>query len=507
MTDRITPVVLSGGAGTRLWPVSRALLPKQLLPLVGERSLLAETLARVSPAQPFEPPIVVCNEEHRFLVAEELRRGARAQGRPEGGRPEVGRPEGGRPEGGRPEGGRIVLEPVGRNTAPAACVAALLASERDPAQLVLLLPSDHHIADAEAFMAATGRAARAAREGWLVTFGITPDRPERGFGYIRRAEPLTSREGAGLEGAYRVERFTEKPDRETAEAFLAAGDYSWNSGLYMFRADMLLAEIERLQPDILAACRGAIEGAQPDIDFLRLERGAFETAPSISIDYAVSEKTEKAAVVPVDMGWSDIGSWQGLWSILERDAAGNSRRGDIVALDTRNCCLRSDRGLLAVLGVEDMAVICTDDAVLVCPLDRAPDVGALVTELKRQERPETDLHSLVHRPWGSYRGVDLGEGFQVKRLFLKPGASISLQRHRHRSEHWVVVRGSAEVTRDDEVFRLEVNESSYIPVGAVHRLRNPGEADLEIIEVQTGSYLGEDDIERFEDIYGRTEKG
>ena len=475
MTDRITPVILSGGSGTRLWPVSRALLPKQLLPLVNAESLLAETLARVGPGELFEAPLVICNEAHRFLVAEELRRGDRADG-------------------------RIVLEPVGRNTAPAACIAALVAAETRPDAVVLLLPSDHHIAQPERFLAVAAQAAEAARAGWLVTFGIKPERPETGYGYLRQGAPLD-----GLEGSYKVSRFTEKPDRETAEAFIASGDYTWNSGLYMFRADMLLAEIERLQPEILTACRASLEAATPDIDFLRLGSTAFETAPNISLDYAVSEKTDKAAVVPVDMGWSDVGSWHGLWSILERDESGNARQGDVVALDSRNNYLRSEHGLMAVLGVEDMAVVATDDVVLVCPLDQAHAVGDLVKELKAAERPETELHSLVHRPWGSYRGVDLGESFQVKRLVLKPGASISLQRHQHRSEHWVVVRGTAEVTRDEEVFALQVNESTYIPVGAIHRLRNPGDEPLEIVEVQTGSYLGEDDIERFEDIYGRTE--
>ena len=475
MSDRrITPVILCGGAGTRLWPLSRQAFPKQLMALAGPNSLLQETAGRVSDAQAFGPPLILCNADHRFQIAEQIA------------------------QGGVPAR-RIVLEPAARNTAPAACIGALTLAEDDPEALLILLPSDHFIADREGFLKAVQRAAAAAAEGWLVTFGVKPQQPETGYGYIRRGDALS-----GLPDSNAVARFVEKPDLPTAEGYLASGDYLWNSGMFVFRADRFIEEMERFQPAILAACRGALEAAEEDQDFLRLDGAAFATSPSISIDYAVMEKTDRAAVVPVDIGWSDVGSWKSLWNIAERDADGNALRGDVIAVDSRNSYLRSEDRLIATVGVDDLIVIATTDAVLVCSRDRAEDIKSVVEALKAGERSEHVHHPRVYRPWGSYESIDTDDGFQAKRLIIKPGASISLQRHRHRSEHWVVVRGTAEVTRDDEIFTLGVNESTYIPVEAIHRLRNPGSEPLHIVEVQCGGYLGEDDIERFEDIYGRT---
>ncbi len=472
----IHPVILSGGAGTRLWPASRALYPKQLLPLVGEATMLQDTLARVADPARFAAPLVICNAEHRFLVAEQLR--------------EAGQ-----------EGAEILLEPEGRNTAPAACLAALHLAERDPEALLLLLPSDHVIADVAGFHAAVDRAAAAARAGWLVTFGMTPTAPETGYGYIQRGSALDD-----LPGCARVARFVEKPDRATAESYLAAGGYAWNSGMFLMPAGLLLAELERLQPAVVQACRAALAQARHDLDFLRVGQEAFAASPSISIDYAVMEHTGRAAVVPAELGWSDLGSWAALWDVLDKDADGNAVQGDVATQDAENCLLRSaDRGpMVAAVGVRDLVVAASDDVVLVCPRERAQDVGALVKRLKAEGRAEPEAHSQVFRPWGSYRGIDRGERFQVKRITVAPGAKLSLQRHRHRAEHWVVVDGEAEVTRDDEVFRLRPNESTYIPLGAIHRLANPGSQPLHVIEVQSGDYLGEDDIERFEDTYGRT---
>jgi mannose-1-phosphate guanylyltransferase/mannose-6-phosphate isomerase len=470
---KIHPVILSGGAGTRLWPLSRALYPKQLMALVGNTSLLQQTAARVADPARFAAPLVVCNDEHRFLVAEQLRAlGVAAD--------------------------EVLLEPVPRNTAPAACTAALRLAARDPEALMLLLPSDHYIADREGFLRAVDRAAAAAAEGWLVTFGVTPDRPETGYGYIRSAETL-----AGLAGCHRVARFVEKPDRETAEGYLAGGDYAWNSGMFLFSAKRLLEDMGRLEPAMVEACREALEAAAEDLDFLRLDAEAFARSPAISIDTAVMEKTDRAAVVPVDIGWTDVGSWDALWQVSETDGDGNALEGDVVAVDSRGNYLRSDDRLLAVLGVEGLVVTVTADAVLVCPRERAQEVGDLVKRLKAEGRNEHQAHARVYRPWGSYQGIDAGQRFQAKRLIVNPGASISLQRHRRRAEHWVVVQGVAEVTRDDEVFTLEANQSTYIPLGARHRLRNPGGEPLHIVEVQSGDYLGEDDIERFEDLYGR----
>ncbi|MDH3472511.1 MAG: mannose-1-phosphate guanylyltransferase/mannose-6-phosphate isomerase [Rhodospirillales bacterium] len=470
---KIHPVILSGGAGTRLWPLSRALYPKQFLGLAGEESPLEQTLARVADPARFAAPLVVCNEEHRFLVGDALRRrGAVAEA--------------------------ILVEPVARNTGPAACTAALKLAERDPQALVLLLPSDHRIAEQARFLAAIDQAAQAAAAGRLVTFGITPDRPETGFGYIHCAEPLE-----GLPGCHRVAGFVEKPDQATAEGYLASGGYAWNSGMFLFAANRLIEELERHAPDIVAASRAALAAAATDLDFLRLDEESFARAPSISIDYAVMEKTEHAAVVPAEMGWTDLGSWETLWQISDTDTAGNALIGDVVARDARDNYLRSDGRLLAVVGVSGLVVVALRDAVLVCAREQAQDIRQVVDALEAAGRQEHRLHPRVARPWGSYESIDADDGFQAKRLIIKPGASISLQRHRHRAEHWVVVRGQAEVTRDNEVFTLEVNQSTYIPCGAVHRLRNPGTEELHIVEVQSGDYLGEDDIERFEDIYGR----
>jgi mannose-1-phosphate guanylyltransferase/mannose-1-phosphate guanylyltransferase/mannose-6-phosphate isomerase len=474
--SKIHPVILSGGSGTRLWPVSRQLYPKQLLPLIGDNSMLADTALRVGDPGRFAAPTVICNEEHRFLVAEELRAAGFGDG-----------------------AGRIVLEPVGRNTAPAAAAAAVQLAERDPDALMLLLPSDHAIQDAEAFLGAVDRAARAAAAGWLVTFGMTPTRAETGYGYIRRGAGLD-----GLDGCHRVAEFVEKPDQATAEGYLADGGFAWNSGMFLLPVRTLLAELERLQPDALAAARQAVADARSDLDFLRLDKQAFEAAPTISIDNAVMEHTELAAVVPTEIGWSDVGSWASLWEIAAKDGDGNALSGDVVAQDARNCLLRSEQHLLAAIGVEDLVVVVQDDAVLVVPRDRAQEVGALAKRLNAEGRPEADLHSQVFRPWGSYQGIDLGNRFQVKRLTVSPGSRLSLQSHKYRAEHWVVVEGIAEVTCDDKVFQLYPDQSTYIPLGAVHRLANPGKEPLHVIEVQSGDYLGEDDIERYKDIYGRS---
>ncbi len=472
---RIYPVILSGGAGTRLWPVSRAVFPKQLMPLTGEESLLQETAARVADPAKFAPPLVVCNEEHRFMVAEQLRRASLPSS-------------------------EILLEPAGRNTAPAACVAALHLLERDPEAVMILLPADHFVADVDRFLADVDRALAAARAGWLVTFGATPNRPETGYGYILQGDPLES-----LPGCHRVESFVEKPDLATAQRYLEAGGYAWNSGMFLLSAARLLQEMERFAPQVVTACRQALAGRRRDLDFVRLEQAAFEASPAISLDYAVMERAERSAVVPIDIGWTDVGSWAAMWEIADRDTAENGTLGDVVAIDTSGCYLRSEGPLIATVGVEDMVVIATSDAVLVCPRDRAQESKKVVESLAAKARSEHLHHTLVYRPWGSFEALDEGEGFQVKRLIVNPGASLSLQRHRQRAEHWVVVKGSAEVTRDGEIFTLLPNQSAFIPIGATHRLRNPVKVPLHIVEVQSGTYLGEDDIERFEDNYGRAQ--
>jgi mannose-1-phosphate guanylyltransferase / mannose-6-phosphate isomerase len=469
----IHPVILSGGSGTRLWPMSRSLYPKQLLALVGEHSLLQETARRVMGDGGFAPALIIANEEHRFIIAEQLREiGAVADA--------------------------LVLEPVGRNTAPAACVAALRLAERDPDALMLVMPSDHAIADLAAFLGAIGRAAASARTGHLVTFGITPERAETGYGYISRGPAI-----AGCESAFAVTGFVEKPDPETAERYVASGDYFWNSGIFLFPAALYLAEIERLKPEILAACKEALAGARTDADFIRLDKAAFADCPSDSIDYAVMEHTACAAVVPVAMGWSDLGSWDALWEMGAKDARGNALSGNVVAEATSNCYLRSEAGLIAAIGVEDLVVVATDDAVMVAPRDRTQEVKRLVDRLRAEHRDEADALSTVHRPWGTYRSLHNGHRVQVKHIMVRPGAKLSLQMHHHRAEHWVVVQGTAKIVRGNEELVLTEDQSTYIPLGTAHRLENPGKIPLHVIEVQSGSYLGEDDIVRFEDNYGR----
>jgi len=467
----LTPVILSGGAGTRLWPLSRELYPKQLLALTGQRTMIQDTALRLKGLEA-AAPIIVCNDAHRFLVAEQMRQISQ-------------------------EPRAIVLEPCGRNTAPAIALAALAAlkgsDNADP--VLLVLPADHVIRDVPAFQQAALAAQAAAEEGRLVTFGVVPHAPETGYGYIKRGAPLGS--------VYRIEQFVEKPDAERAGQFLASGAYYWNSGMFVFRARRYLEELERFAPAIASAARKAYEGARADLDFTRLDAKAFEACPSDSIDYAVMEKTADAVVVPLDAGWSDVGSWASLHAASACDSNGNVAIGDVLVEDSTNCYLYSESRLVAAVGLEDHVVVETKDAVLVAPKNRVQDVKSLVGKLKELGRYEHSLHREVFRPWGSYDSLENGHRFQVKRLTVKPGAQLSLQMHHHRAEHWVVVSGTARITRGDETFILEENQSTYIPIGVKHRIENPGRIPLHIIEVQSGSYLGEDDIVRFEDQYGR----
>ena len=472
-TSKIVPVILCGGKGTRLWPLSRAARPKQFLRLTGDLSLYQKTLVRLNDPERYAAPIVITNEDYRFLVAEQAQ--------------ECG-----------VDLAAILLEPVARNTAAAIAAAGFVATNRDPEALLHVLPSDHEIAVDEAYLAAVDTAIAAARDGRLTTFGITPSEPATGFGYIEAGDALPS-------GARVVNRFVEKPERAKAEEMLANGNYYWNSGMFLFRASAFLSECEKLAPEVHAAAKGAVAGAEADLDFLRLAEQSFATAPNISVDYAVFEKTELAAVVPSPIVWSDLGAWDAVWKASPRDASGNLTRGRASLSNTSGSLVFSENLHIAVDGLEDVAVIASEDAVYVGRLSAAQNVGAIVKTLQADAATSalTEKHPTDYRPWGGYTSLISGDRFQVKRIFVKPGKRLSLQKHHHRSEHWIIVRGTAEVQVGEAVSILTENESVYIPQGEIHRLSNPGKIDLELIEVQTGSYLGEDDIIRLDDEFGR----
>ena len=489
----IQPVVLSGGSGTRLWPLSREKYPKQLLPLIGEDSLLQATVRRVEGIAGVElaAPLVVCNEEYRFVIAEQLR----VMGKP----------------------GTVVLEPLGRNTAPALTIAAQAAMKNGADPVLLVMPADHVIVDKAAFQAVVRQGAALAEQGVVVTFGITPDMPETGYGYIQAGEAFAS--APGVSNAKRIARFVEKPNLQTARAYLAEGNYLWNSGLFMMRASVWLAALQVCRPDISAACDAAWAEGKTDGEFVRVGREAFNACPSDSIDYAVMERIAAGdssavgtniknalpagVVIPLSAGWSDVGAWEALWQVLPKDADGNVGQGDVLLQDSHNTLALSEGRLIACVGVDDLIVVETADAILVAHKNKTQDVKKIVDRLKAAGRTEGQTHRKVFRPWGWYDSVDQGERFQVKRIVVKPGGTLSLQMHHHRAEHWIVVSGTAKVTKGEESFLLSENESTFIPLGTTHRLENPGRVDLEMIEVQSGSYLGEDDIVRFEDVYGR----
>ncbi|AOY87139.1 mannose-1-phosphate guanylyltransferase/mannose-6-phosphate isomerase [Marinobacter salinus] len=466
----IFPVILAGGAGSRLWPLSRQLNPKQFLPLTGESTMLQGTVARLNGLD-VEPPVVVCNDEHRFLVAEQLR----ACG---------------------VEGAQILLEPVGRNTAPAIALAATSVAKTNPDAVLLVLAADHVVKDEPAFRASVTTAVTFAEQGKLVTFGVTPTGPETGYGYIRAGSYLG-------EGVAELEEFVEKPSVDMAQAYIDAGGYTWNSGMFLFRADRYLQELERWRPDILRACNTAMEQASDDLTFLRIGASAFRGCPEESVDYAVMEKTDSAVVVEMNAGWSDIGSWSALWENECKDSQGNAVKGDVILQDAKNTLARADHRLVALVGVDDLVVVETKDAVLVAHKDSVQDVKKVVEAIKSDGRHEHMNHREVYRPWGVYDSVDNGQRYQVKRITVKPGAKLSVQMHHHRAEHWIVVSGTAKVTNGEENYLVTENQSTYIPVGQVHCLENPGVIPLELIEVQSGSYLGEDDIVRLKDQYGR----
>ena len=466
------PVILAGGSGSRLWPKSRAALPKQFLALTSEQTMLQETLSRLEGVDAREP-IVICNDSHRFLVAEQLRQRGIAHG-------------------------GILLEPVGRNTAPAIALAALHALQSDADETLLVLAADHLIKDKTVFQQSVKKAEQLAQAGYLVTFGIVPDCPHTGYGYIKASQELDT--------GFVVEQFVEKPDMSTAKEYVDSGNYFWNSGMFMFKAGRYLEELEKYHPDILDICKRAIETETQDLDFIRIDADTFATCPDDSIDYAVMEKTEKAAMVPLDAGWSDVGSWSSLWDVADKDDNGNAIVGDAILEDVHNSYINAEGRLISVIGLDDVVVVETKDAIMVANKNKVQDIKKVVNRLKEEKRPEFEFHREVFRPWGSYDSIDNGARFQVKRITVKPGEKLSVQMHHHRAEHWIVVSGTASVTIGENTRMVTENESTYIPIGEVHALENPGKIPLELIEVQSGAYLGEDDIVRFSDRYGRTQK-
>ena len=475
----LIPVILCGGTGTRLWPLSRASYPKQYWPLSGdgEATLLQQTQQRLTGLEALAAPLLICNEDHRFIVAEQMR--------------QIG-----------VEPNAILLEPMGRNTAPAVTVAALQATANGEDPLLLVLAADHLIRDGAQFRQAINAGRKPAEEGRLVTFGIVPTAPETGYGYIEASEPFSLGEPAHVP----IKRFVEKPDQATAEQFLATGRFTWNSGMFLFRASAMLAELERLAPEVVSCCRAALEQDTADLEFHRLEREAFAKCPNVAIDVAVMEKTELGSVLPLDAGWSDVGSWSALWETSEqKDSQGNVLQGHVIAEGSRDCYLRSEHRLVVGLGVENLVVVETDDAVLIADRSKAQEIKTVVKQLEAAGSPEGKAHRKIYRPWGHYTGVTEGTRWQVKRISVKPGASLSLQMHHHRAEHWVVVKGTALVERDGNEQLVGENQSTYIPMGCKHRLSNPGRIPVELIEVQSGEYLGEDDIVRFQDRYGRSD--
>lgn len=469
----ITPVILAGGTGSRLWPKSRAKFPKQFLTLTGEHTMLQETLLRLAPLS-IDKPIVICNEDHRFLAAEQLRQIT-------------------------DEPYSILLEPLAKNTAPAITLSALIESKNDNDPLLLVLAADHQIKDEQAFHAAVKEGIVLANQGKLVTFGVVPNKPHTGYGYIKT--------GSAIEGGYQVEAFVEKPNQSLAEEYFETKKYLWNSGMFMFRASRFLSEMKQHARPILDACERAILGKSVDLDFIRIDQEAFSQSPEDSIDYALMEKTESAVVVPLDAQWSDVGDWHSTWEVDERkDKQGNVTIGDVLLQDVNNSYINSEQRLIAMVGVDDLVVVETKDSVLVASKDKVQDIKKIVAKLKQERRPEFEYHREVFRPWGSYDSIDHGRRHQVKRISVKPGEKLSVQMHHHRAEHWIVVSGTAKVTNGDKTFMVTENESTYIPIGVIHALENPGNIPLELIEVQSGSYLGEDDIIRFSDRYGRVQQ-
>ncbi len=494
----IVPVILAGGSGTRLWPLSRRLYPKQLINLVDTKTMLQSTLLRLDNFPDVAGPVIICNETHRFMVAEQIR--------------EIGIPS-----------ALIILEPVGRNTAPAVALAALRAVSAEEDPILLVLPADHFIANPTIFHSALKAGLRFAEQGRLITFGIVPNAPETGYGYIRTGAPISCPSEQPMKNRINsinqcpsnspsvfpvvstIEEFVEKPDRKTAERYVASGNYFWNSGIFMFQASRVLTEMKIHVPDIVTACQTALSKGKKDLDFFRLDPSSFSACPSDSIDYAIMEKTGNGAMVPLDAGWNDLGSWEALWQVGRKDAQDNVLKGDVVIEDVKNSYLHGTDRLIAAVGLENHIVVETSDAILISPRERVQDVKRLVDQLTKQDRIETLSHRKDYRPWGCNESIDAAERFQVKRVTVKPGAKISLQKHFHRAEHWIVVKGTARVTKDSEQFILREDQSTYIPVGTSHRLENPGKIPLELIEVRSGSYLGEDDIVRMDDVYGRSD--